>query len=229
MKNTEYKEYRSGRQAVFDFLSENSHLSFGSIKQKLAKHTAFGHLQNQTIRNYMSEWRNQYSKNGMVPKLHRGFGILESGFDIDLWEKAPIFGWQISLNRNRERLRSKWDISLGWHRNGTVIFRFKGYRPEGHLLTVFVQSFIDVIVSSGKNETEAVNLLQTLFKKKYRTSSFHSTIETGQVLPKTKINDFKKSHGIVIKLGDGSHPTSVEVEQAVLNSIYSLNLHLCLI
>jgi hypothetical protein len=77
MKNNEYKEYRSGRQAVFGFLSENKHLSFGSIKQKLVKHTVFGHLQDQTIRNYTSEWRNQYSKSGMVPKFHRGVGILK--------------------------------------------------------------------------------------------------------------------------------------------------------
>jgi hypothetical protein len=81
------------------------------------------------------------------------------------------------------------------------------------LLTAFVQSFLDVIIASELKEAEAVNYLHALFKGIYRTSSFHSTIETRQVLPKTKIKDFKKSHGIEIKLGDGSHPTSVEIEQ----------------
>lgn len=213
MKNNEYKEYKSGRQAVFDFLSENKYLSFGSIRQKLVKHTAFGDLKDQTIRNYMSAWNIQYSKLGKVPKFHRGLGILESGFDDGLWDKAPNFNWQISHNRNRERLRSKCGISLGWHRNGTVVFRFKGFRPQGHLLTAFIQSFLDVVIASGLNEIEAINYLQALFKEYYRTISFHSTIETGQILPKTKINDFKKSHGIIIKLGDGSHPTAVEIEQ----------------
>jgi hypothetical protein len=63
------------------------------------------------------------------------------------------------------------------------------------------------------SESEAVNYLYSLFKKKYRTSGFHSTYDTGQFLPKTKIKDFEKSHGVIIKLGDGSHPTSVEIEQ----------------
>ena len=213
MKITEYNEYRSGRQAVFNFLSENKYLTFGTVKQKLVESTSFGGLKDQTIRNYMSEWHNNYSKSGMVPNLHRGFGGLESGFDISLWEKAPEFGWRISQNKNQERLHSESEVSLGWHRNGTVVFRFKGFRPEGHLLNAFVRSFLDVIISTGLSDSEAVNYLQALFKKKYHTTDRHSAFDTGQLLPKIKIRDFKKSHGIVINLGDGSHPSSVEVEQ----------------
>ena len=81
------------------------------------------------------------------------------------------------------------------------------------MLTAFIQSFLEVNITSGLTENEAINYLQTLFKEKYCTTSFHSIIETGQVLPKTKIDYFKKTHGLTIKLGDGSHPTSVEIEQ----------------
>ena len=215
MEITDYNGYRSGRQAVFNFLSENKYLTFSTLKQKLVENTSFGILKDQTIRNYMSEWHSKYSKSGMVPNLHRGFGVLDSGFDISLWDKAPEFGWRISHNKNQERLYSESEVSLGWHRNGTVVFRFKGFRPEGHLLNAFVRSYLNTIISTGLSESEAVNYLHVLFKKKYRPSGFHSTYETGQFLPKTKIKDFKKSHGIIINLGDGSHPTSIEVEQTV--------------
>lgn len=213
MRYTEYNEYRSGRRAVFKFLDENPYHTFASMKKKLRKETNFGGLKDQTIRNYMSEWRNSYSIFGAVPRLHRGFGVLESGFDIGLWEGAPSFGWLVSRNKNRERLWHESGVSLGWHRNGTVVFRFKGFRPQGHLLGVFVRAFLDVIMSSGKSEHEVVNYLHLLFKEKYRTRGFHSTYETGQPLPKTKVTDFEKSHGLTIKLGDGSHITSIEVEQ----------------
>jgi len=183
------------------------------MKKKLRKKTQFGGLKDQTIRNYMSEWRNSYSISGVVPRLHRGFGILESGFDAGLWEGAPSFGWRVSRNKNRERLWRESSVSLGWHRNGTIVFRFKGFKPQGHLLGIFVRAFLDVFTSSGKSEHKVIDYLHLLFKEKYRTRELHSTYETGQPLPKTKVANFEKSHGITIKLGDGSHPTSLEVEQ----------------
>jgi len=213
MRSTEYNEYSSGRQSVFKFLAENPHHTFNAMKKKLCKKTQFGGLKDQTIRNYMSEWRNSYSISGVVPRLHRGFGILESGFDAGLWEGAPSFGWRVSRNKNRERLWRESSVSLGWHRNGTIVFRFRGFKSQGHLLGVFVRVFLDVFASSGKSEHKVIDYLHLLFKEKYRTRELHSTYETGQPLPKTKVADFEKSHGITIKLGDGSHPTSLEVEQ----------------
>jgi len=213
MRHTEYNEYRSGRQAVFKFLAENPYHTFSSIKKKLRKETNFGDLKNQTIRNYMSEWRNSYSNSGGVPKLHQGFGVLKSEFDAGLWEAAPSFGWHVSRNKNHERLWRESSISLGWHRNGTVVFRFKGFRPKGHLLNVFVHAFWKVLLSTGKSEREVLDYLYTLFKERYSTRGFHSTYESWQPLPKLRVRDFEKSHGITIRLGDGSHPTSLEVEQ----------------
>lgn len=213
IRHTEYNKYRSGRQAVFKFLDENPYYTFASMKKKLRKETNFGSLKDQTIRNYMSEWRNSYSSSGVVPRLHRGFGILESGFDVSLWEGAPSFGWHVSRNKNRERLWRESRVSLGWHRNGTVVFRFKGFRPRGHLLSVFVHAFSKVLLSTGKSEREVLHYLHALFKERYSTRGFHSIYEGWQPLPKIKVTDFEKSHGITIKLGDGSHPTSLEVEQ----------------
>jgi len=210
---THYGEYPSGRQAVFRFLYENPYHTLGSLKKMLREKTDFVDLKDQTIRNYMTQYRRLYSCSGVVPRLHRGFGVLKSEFDGGLWEVAPCFGWRVSRNRNRERLWSQSGITLGWHRNGTVVFRFKGFRPQGHLLTAFIHAFWKMFLSSGKAQHEVFNYLETLFKERYSQKGFDFVYETWRPLPKLTVKDFHKSYGITIKLGDGSHPTALEVEQ----------------
>jgi len=43
----------------------------------------------------------------------------------------------------------------------------------------------------------------------------HHVFDVGSPLPKKTVKDFEKSHGITIKIGDMSHPKSVEVEAHV--------------
>jgi hypothetical protein len=43
----------------------------------------------------------------------------------------------------------------------------------------------------------------------------HYVFETGRPLPKKTINNFKKSRGLTIKIGDKSHPKAVEVISSV--------------
>lgn len=207
---THYGEYTRGRQAVFKLLDENPLLSFAALRQKLRKANIT--LKNQTIRNYMSQWR-LYSRKGAVPRFHFGLGQLKSTFDACLWEAAPFYGWKVSRNKNRERLWFESNITLGWHRNGTVVFRFRGFKPQGHLLGVFSHAFWRVLLSTWKTEREAADCLQALFKERYRQITRHSTYETGQPLPRTIIRDRENSHGEIIKLGDGSDPTRVEIEE----------------
>jgi len=42
----------------------------------------------------------------------------------------------------------------------------------------------------------------------------HDIFETGQVLPRRTIDYYKDSHGLMIKVGDKSHPRAVEVINA---------------
>lgn len=152
--------------------------------------------------------------------LHFGLGRLDSGFDIGLWESAPCYGWKISRNKNCERLWFESGVTLCWHHNGTVLFRFKGSKRQGHLLGIFVRAFFGVHLSSGKSEREVVDFLQALFKERYHQIGRHSTYETGQLLPGTVI-DRRRSHGEVIKLGDGSDPTKVEIEETVMEPLWA--------
>jgi hypothetical protein len=39
-----------------------------------------------------------------------------------------------------------------------------------------------------------------------------AVVETGQRLPYLKIDLFKDSNGIIVKLGDKSHPSAVEID-----------------
>jgi len=208
--NTQYEEYtRSGRKAVEHFLNENPHLNFHTLKQKL--HQANVTLGDQTIRNYMTNWR-LYSRNGVVPRLHRGLGRLNSGFAAALWETAPSFGWSVSKNKNHHRCFFRSGVYLDWHRNGTILFRFKGSITRGFLLGVFSQAFWDLLRFSGRPEPELSEYLKALFSERYGQIQRDVTYETGQPLPRTVI-DRKRGYGEIIKLGDGSHPTSLEIEE----------------
>jgi hypothetical protein len=206
---TQYDEYaRSGRKAVEHFLNENSHLSFKALKEKL--HRANISLEDQTIRNYMTDWR-LYSKNGAVPRLHfSGLAGLDSGFAPELWETGLCSRWKISRNKNRHRFWDEAGIRLCWHRNGKVLFRFKGSKPEGYLLSVFSHAFFPVLLSTGMPEREVLDFLYRLFKERYRVIEEHYVHDTGQPLPRTKIKDFEASLGMEVDLGDGSHPTCAE-------------------
>jgi hypothetical protein len=207
---TQYVEYtRSGRKAIEHFLNENPYLSFAALRKKLHEKNIC--LKDQTIRNYISNWR-VYSKNGRVPMHHGHRGFLESGFGVGLWDVALCYGWRVSRNRNRERWRCVDGVSFGWSRNGKVDVRFKGPLPRAYLLGAFSRAFWNVLRSSGKPEGESADYLKALFEGKFRLVERTITVETGQPLPKVTI-DRKRSHGEIIKLGDGSHPTSVEIEE----------------
>jgi hypothetical protein len=210
--STQYREYSSGRDAVFRFLDENQGLSPKKLMERLSKETVFGGLNYQTVKNYRAQWRVAYSQDGRVPMHHGGRGFLESGFDASLWDAAPCFGWKVSKNKNRERWRYINGISFGWSRNGTVDIRFRGFVYRGCLLGAFSRAFWDVLRSSGRTEAGLADFLKGLFEANYRQVEESITYDVGQPLPRVVIRDRERSHGEVFKLGDGSHPTSLEVE-----------------
>jgi hypothetical protein len=208
-----YYGYRSGRQAVFEFLKENPELSPKQLMVKLHKETRFGGLKSQVIKNYMTEWRREYSQNGRVPMHHAGRGFVDSGFDVKLWDEAPCFGWKVSRNKNRQRWRYVNGVSFGWSRNGTVDVRFKESLHRGYLLAAFSRAFWEVFLSRGNSERETADFLKEVFEGKFRYVERHSTYDTGQPLPRTVIRDRELSHGETICVGDGSHPTCIEIKE----------------
>jgi len=114
------------------------------------------------------------------------------------------FGWVLSKAKNRFLV---WRGKLGrvvWFENGRVrLF----VRKPGNLGRA-KQLFSDAFINSGLLTDIAVfsPVLDRISPK-----SCHFPYETPQRLPYVLINDFAESHGIVIKVGDRSHPNAIEV------------------
>ena len=121
------------------------------------------------------------------------------------WDKGGLgFGWVPSKAKNRFWI---WRGKFGrvvWFETGLVGLSVR--RPGN--LGKAKQLFCDAFVNTG---------LVTDFKvlnpilEKIRPKSGHFPYSAGERLPYMVIRDFEQSHGIVIKVGDRTHPDSVEV------------------
>lgn len=119
-------------------------------------------------------------------------------------------GWGLSKNRNGMLWFPKNGGGIGtifWHVNGRVrLFLHEGYVTDGHAKQLFSDGFGDLI------EDNRV-LLVCLSTVRHVRGDF--TAKTQKRLPHAEVDEFKESHGISIKLGDRSHPQSVEVRYEI--------------
>lgn len=170
----------------------------------------------QTLTNYRNFWKyNHESERGSKcsslhcfkakVKLERQLSdrlrlIVDNGLG-----KEPFFlGWRLSRARNRFLI---WEGRLGrvvWFGSGTVTLHVKKPGNLGRAKQLFCDAFgntglvTDVKVLCG--------VADRVFQK-----GVHVPYGTKQRLPQLEIKDFVESHGILIKLGDRSHPNAVEV------------------
>ncbi len=120
-------------------------------------------------------------------------------------EKRGVgFGWKPSKAKKHFFV---WKCKLGrvvWFESGNVTLHV---RRQGNLGKA-KQLFCDAFVNTG---------LLTDFKilnpvlERIRPKSGHFPYSSGERLPYMVIRDFEQSHGIVIKVGDRTHPDAVEV------------------
>ena len=100
-----------------------------------------------------------------------------------------------------------WKGRLGravWFESGTVTLHVK--RPGN--LGKAKQLFCDAFVNSGL--LTDVKVLNPILEH-IRPKSGHFPYSSGERLPYMVIRDFEESHGIVIKVGDKTHPNAIEV------------------
>ena len=113
-------------------------------------------------------------------------------------------GWSMSKARNRFLVFRERLGRVVWFETGRVSLFVR--RPGN--LGKAKQLFCDAFVNTG---------LLTDFKvlnpvlERIGPRSCHFPYETSQRLPRLEIRDFVESHGILIKVGDRSHPNAVEV------------------
>jgi hypothetical protein len=202
---------------IFDVLDNDGHTNPLLTPKQICK---LLDLSYKKYHNYVSktkwEWK-YYSRNERGSKcssLHcfkakvRLDSILSQGLRGVVASEGELgvlgFGWVRSKSRNRFWM---WPSRLGrvvWFESGTVTLHVR--RPGN--LGKAKQLFCDAFVNTGL--LTDMKLLNPVLER-IRPKSGHFPYSAGERLPYMVIRDFELSHGIVIKVGDRTHPDAVEV------------------
>jgi hypothetical protein len=188
------------RQSVFEKLNENPLLTAKSLCGSLG-------LSYHMYRNYVArlrcEWKYYHgNERGSKCSLHgwRGWCYLP----LSLRGRALDVGWLRSRARNRWFL---WRDRLGrleWFETGRVNMYVRRPASLGRAYQLICNGFSFTGLITDMKVLEVV--LSTV-----RFKGAHYVFPVGQRLPKLTINLFQKSNGVIIKVGDVSHPDSLEV------------------
>ena len=211
--NSENSEPKSTRQRV----RENPLFSSKNICKNLslsyAQHGAY-------INNLKSQWKtNRENEQGSnCSSVHAWRGRCRVPANLD-----RIFaleeGWIKTKGKNRWLL---WKEPLGrmmWFENGTVYLHVKSPVNRGRKKQ---------LVWNGFGSTGLIFEMKILDEvaSTVRPTGAHYVFETRQPLPRKTIKYFEKSHGLIIKIGDKTHPNAVEVESRTPDWAEHLSLSL---
>ena len=190
---------------VFQLLDQNPLLMPKHICRLL-------HLNYTKYRDYVTHLRSAWKydskkQRGSKCSVHgwRGWTFLPARLDLRMLRgKASELGWRTTASRNRWLL---WKEKLGrlqWFETGRVNLYVRKPATLGRAYQLVCNGFSFTGLITDIKVLEAV-------LKGIRFKSAHYVFETKQSLPKLTIDLFRKSSGIVVKVGDVSHPTAVEV------------------
>lgn len=202
-KNSNYEnnEITSVRQAVFSLLDKNPLLTAKPICKLLG-------LPYLRYRNYVNDlkfqWKSKYrSERGSKCSIHawRGWCFVPSTLNRRV---AIARGWVGTKARNRWLL---WRDRLGrlmWFETGRVnlYVRKPANLGKAYQLVCNGFSFTGLITD--------IKVLEEILGR-IRFKGAHYVFPTGKRLPTLMIDLFAKSNGIIIKVGDSSHPNAIEV------------------
>jgi len=205
-KNSNYEnnEITSVRQAVFSLLDKNPLLTAKPICKLLG-------LPYLRYRNYVNDlkfqWKSKYRRErGSKCSFHgwRGWCFLPKEVRGGIRSHAVEVGWVETRARNRWLL---WKDRLGrlqWFETGRV--NLFVHKPAN-----FGKAY--QLICNGFSFTGLVTDIKVLEQilGSVRFKGAHYVFSTEQRLPRLTIDLFAKSNGIIIKVGDRSHPHAVEV------------------
>ena len=202
--HNDYDGYgESLRQRVFREFDKNPLLTPSTLRSvlKLDDRTSL-----QVLANYKTQWRHNYrNERGLKCSTHawRGWCCLPKGLG-GIRTRAVEVGWKLSRARNRWLL---WKDRLGrlqWFETGRVNLYV---RKPANLGKAYQ------LICNGLSFTGLVTDMKVLEEilKGVRFKGAHYVFPMGQALPKLTIDLFQKSNGLVIKVGDDTHPDSLEV------------------
>lgn len=166
-----------------------------------------------TVRSYKYEWKKSQLKirhglNCLNFHAVKIFGYGLRGLDRrkkSVNEAAVSKGWVQTRMRNRALL---WVDPLGrilWFETGRIVGQVKKPVNKGKILQLLANAFC---------WTGLIKDI-TVFEKwadSFRLKGAHLVYDTGEPLPYARISLLKESNGIIVKTGDKTHPTSIEIE-----------------
>ncbi len=169
-------------------------------------------LSYKDYRNYLtkerSEWKHYHQiergSKGSFSHCVRYVGVVQRG-EADR-NVATNKGWELSRARNRF-LIYRDQARLGritWFETGKIVLHVRNPANEGKAKQLFCNGFF----KSGL--ITDVNVLDVCVSRVH-VHSGHTPFRLGQRLPRATITAFADTHGITIKIGDRTHPDSVEV------------------
>ena len=192
----------SVREAVFSLLDKNPLLKPKSLCKLLG-------LDYRYYRNYVTKlrfkWRTlpKTERGSKCLSVHgwRGWCFVPSGVTRSL---AMEQGWLRTKARNRWLL---WKDRLGrlqWFETDRVNLYVRKPASLGRAYQ---------LVCNGFSYTGLITDIKVLegVLKSVKFKGAHYVFDAKEALPQLTIDLFRKSNGVVIKVGDRSHPTSVEV------------------
>ena len=200
----DYDSYsESVRQCVFRELDKNPLLTPSALRSifKLDNKNCL-----QVLANYKTQWRHNYrNERGSKCSLHgwRGWCYLPNGVGGIRTHAAEV-GWKLSRARNRWLL---WKDRLGrlqWFETGRVNLYVRKPANLGRAYQLICNAF------SFTGLITDIRILEEVLSS-VRFKGAHYVFSVGQRLPKLTIDLFQKSNGIIIKVGDTTHPDSLEV------------------
>jgi len=133
----------------------------------------------------------------------RGFGYVPLDVRASI-AHAIVEGWQSTRARNRMLLFKNGLGRLELFGTGRVNLYVRKPASLGKAYQLFCDGFFKTCVITDVKVLEAC-------LKGIRFKSAHFVFETKQRLPQLTIRLFDESNGVTVKVGDRSHPNSVEV------------------
>ena len=192
------------RQQVFSLLDKNPLLTPKPLCKLLGlPYAKYEHY----LRNLRTEWKCHYrNERGSKCLSHgwRGWCYLPSDLNCLIRSGAVGAGWVQSKARNRWLL---WRDKLGrlqWFETGRVNLYVRKPANLGKAYQLVCNGFSFTGLITDVKVLERV-LAGVRFK------GAHYVFATEERLPRLTIDLFARSNGVVIKVGDASHPNAVEV------------------
>lgn len=201
--HSHFDPHKSIRQNVFDLLTKNPLLKPKELCKLLDLDYKY---YNDYIKHMRSEWKRDYQKQHGLKRLrfHNWHGYVYVPKTVDRASAVDV-GWVRTRARNRYFLWKDKNGRLEWFETGRVKVWVRKPATVGKALQLLANGFFrtalifDIRVFNG-------------FVKELKFKGASATLDVGQRLPYERIEFLKESNGVIITLGDRSHPTSIEID-----------------